>query len=370
MNQSERSVASEKKVEEKVVNGNVLLFYSFDIGDKIDLYKIEKKGLVLKHETPQSHYFKDYHMPLSFRLLEKNNGKTLERDDAVLNKIHHFGVLSFCYKIPFKDSFDQLKKKVITVKEEYDVKSEIDAKRVFKAINPTISKPHFYNLKNDYFAIHVNPLPGKITAADFQEQYEGKIASLLRLETQSLSDYQQDEILSSITGYYGEDLIIIDSEASFIYDDEFFEPMEFIESATVQQLELQYYDRILDKRLNYFYQQEHHKIPFKSYIPLIGSRIESPATVLARLRVDISVVTERLENSIKMTGDAYFSRLYDMLEEKLALWNWRDSINRKLEILGDLRQVYSHRLGAIRDEILTTVIIILIALEVVLAVVR
>jgi hypothetical protein len=349
------------------VSGNILLFYAFDVGDEIEPYEIKRRGLLLTYEPAQSTYFKDYHIPLSFRLIEKEGGKNIERQDAILCKIYHFGALSFCYKIPFSGSFEHLKEKVIETKEKYDKQCKVDAKRVFKTIGSTIRKPHFYNLKNDYFAVHTNPLEGEISADEFKEKYGGKIASVLRLETLSLSNYQQDEILSSITGYYGEDMIIIDSEASFIYDDEYFEPMEFFEQANVQQLELQYFDRVLDKRLNYFYQQEARKIPLRSYIPLFGRRIDSPATRLARLKVDISVITERLEDSIKMTGDAYYSRLYEMIVEKLSLRGWRDSINKKLGILGDLQGVYREQLNTLNEEVLTVVIIILIALEVVLA---
>lgn len=352
------------------VSGNILLFYAYDMGDDICLDTIRSKDLVPTYRAPQSIYFKDYHTPIAFRLVEKNNGDDAqERQDAVQNKIHHFGAVSFCYKIPFDDSLDSLKQKVISIKESYDAKSDLDAKEVFKKINPAIKKPHFYNIKNDYYAIHVNPIPGEISGDDFKDKYGSKIASLLRLETEVLSDYQQDDVLSSITGYYGQDLVIIDSEASFVYDDEYYQPLEFFESANIQQLELQYFDRVVDNKLNFFYQQEPHKIPLKAYLPLIGRRVELPATKLARLRVDISVITERLENSIKITGDAYFSNLYSMLVEKLSLRDWRDSINRKLSIIGDLYSVHQSHLDSIQEELLTVVIVVLIALELVLAII-
>jgi hypothetical protein len=337
------------------------------VGDDIDHDLIAKKGLVTTYKIPQSVYFKDYHRPLAFRILEQAEDKLIEREDAILNKIHHFGVVSFCYKIPFNDSFDMLKQKVIKIVAEYDKKSDVDAKAILKKIIPAVKKPHFYNLKNDYYAVHVNPIADKISPDEFKELYGSKIASLLRLETERLSDYQQDDILYSTTGYYGQDLIIIDSEAAFIYDDEYYEPMEFFESANIQQLELQYFDRLLDKKLNYFYQQEPHKIPLTAYIPLLGRRVEVPATRLARLRVDISVVTERIEHSIKMTGDAYFNQLYSMLVEKLSLHEWRESINRKLDIIGDLHNVHQNQLDTIHDEMLTVVIIVLIAIEIFVA---
>jgi len=63
----------------------------------------------------------------------------------------------------------------------------------------------------------------------------------------------------------------------------------------------------------------------------------------------------------------FCSKLYLMLWDKLFLRGWRDSINRKLEILGDLQQVYQSQIDTIRAEMLEVVIIILIALEIILA---
>jgi uncharacterized Rmd1/YagE family protein len=111
-------------------------------------------------------------------------------------------------------------------------------------------------------------------------------------------------------------------------------------------------------------------VPFKAYIPLVGQRLELPVSRLTQLRVDISVITERLENSIKMAGDEYYSKFYSMLVEKMSLKEWRDSINRKLNIIHDLYTVYQDRLDAIHDETMTLVIIVLIAFEAFLAFMR
>jgi hypothetical protein len=347
------------------VNGNILFFYAFDVGDDIDLDYVKQQGLVEICAVPLSSYFKNYHMPLSFRMSEigVEGDVAAGGSSCISSKIYNFGVLSFCYRVPFKDSFEDLKLKILDIKKSFDDKSEIDGQSVFKSISPAVRKPRFYSLKNSYFAVQVQPIKDKMGPEEFKESYGSKIASLLRLEIENLSDYQKDDILASATGYYGQDLIIIDSEAAFIYDDEYFEPMEFLESANIQKLELQYFDRLLDQKLNFFYAQKIHQIPWLAYLPLFGGRVELPVSRLAKLRVDISVITERMEYSIKTTGDAYYIKLYLMLVEKLSLREWRDSINRKLNIIHDLYSVYQDRLDTVHEEILTVVIILLIAFE-------
>lgn len=355
----------------QLFTGNILLFYAFDVGDDIDLEHIQQKGLVDTCVVPLSAYFKNYHLPLSFLMSEDGpDGKPLPDSRCITSKMYHFGVFSFCYRIPFQDTFEDLKLKIIDIKKSFDEKSDVDAKRVFKKVAPAIKKPHFYNLKNSYFAVQVYPFKSKITPEEFKESYGSKIASLLKLEVYALSDYQTDEILASTIGYYGQDLMIIDTEASFVYDDEYFEQLEFFESANIQKLELQYFDRVLDQKLNYFYSQKAYKVPITAYIPLIGERMDLPVSRLAKMRVDISVITERLENSIKLAGSAYYSKLYSMLVKKMEIKEWRDSINRKLDIFRDLYSVYQDRLDTIHEEVLTVVIIILIAFEAFVAFMR
>lgn len=188
------------------VKGNILLFYGFDIGDDIELNMIKQRRLIRTHETPLSSYFKNYHVPLSFHMADFRTASSNEdalRTDCISSKIHHFGVLSFIYKVPFEETFESLKNKLISYHAFYDKKSDEDARVIYKSIMPAVRKPCFFNNKNAYFAVQVNPLKDKISPEDFKERYGNKIASLLRLETENLSDYQKDDILASAIGYYG-----------------------------------------------------------------------------------------------------------------------------------------------------------------------
>ncbi len=117
------------------VKGNILFFYTFDVGEEIDLEKIKRKGLVPVRSVPLSPYFKNYHIPLFFELPEEPKKVedtfqplTVDGASCISSKIHNFGVISFCYKIPFENSLDELKLKVLDVKKIFDhtVKNGID----------------------------------------------------------------------------------------------------------------------------------------------------------------------------------------------------------------------------------------------------
>jgi hypothetical protein len=84
---------------------------------------------------------------------------------------------------------------------------------------------------------------------------------------------------------------------------------------------------------------------------------------LAQLSVDISVITERLENSIRMSGDEYYSDIYERLVKKLSLDRWREGVQRKLDIIRDLYEVQQTGQDLIFHKRWTLVIVGLIALE-------
>lgn len=358
-NEQGQNTSTKAAYLEASFTGNILLFYAFDVGDSIDLDMVRERNLVLVRSATPSSYFKSYHTPLSFHLVEPDGSES----DCMIGSLYQFGVLSLWYRIPFSEPFNQIEQKLIETHRKYGKKSEADAQLIYQRIVQAIRNPMSYHLKNDYFVVQVHPPKEKISGEEFKECFGSKIASILRLETQNLSEYQKDDILASTTGYYGQDLIIIDSKASFVYDDEYSEAVEFFELANVQQLELQFFDRLLYEKLNFFYGREAFEIPWKAYLPLVGRRLDLSVSQLAKLRVEISVITERLENSINMVGDAYYSKLYDVLIEKLSLRTWRESIEKKLNIIQDIHSIYQNHLHTVLEEMLTVVIILLIALE-------
>jgi hypothetical protein len=350
--------------DKTIISGNILIFYAYDIGDVIDINKIKSKKILKVNDLETFPHFKNYHVPLSIDIMDFS---PREEGVKVLAKIHNFGVLSLNYIIPFRETFDTLKIRLIEVVEDYKLISKKDGKLLYSQIKSAMVEPNFFNLKTTYYAVQVENKVFKISNKALVEKYGNVIASLLRLETQTMSEYQIEETLQSSTAYYRSDLVVISSEGAFIYDSEYNEPMEFFELAGIQKLELQYFDKLLDKKLNHFYSSDTYKLPMTSYIPLLGSRIDSMLMDIAKLRVDISVITERLNNSVNMTGDLYFQKLYAMLVDVFKLKEWKSSIDEKLSITNEMYMVRKNRLDTVRAETLELIIIVLIAVEISMA---
>jgi len=280
-----------------IFSGNIYIFHAFDVGDDINLEKIKESGAMMTRPFSLPKYFKNYHVPLAVEIPHPHTSSKY-----ISAKIHNFGAISIAYKIPFKDTLENIRKNINNIYNQFQDQSVSDASSIFKKIKPYTTKPKFYQTRSSYPIIQVDPEPDKFDIKTLKEQYGGVIASTLRFETQTLSEYQKNEILESSVGYFRGDLIVIDTEAAFVYDPEHEEILDFFEFANVQHLELYYFDRLLDQQLNIIYEEPTGKLPFKSFLPFIGMHLKNPVGELGKLRVDISVITERLEGSIKLVG--------------------------------------------------------------------
>lgn len=348
----------DKRLRQHEFSGHIFIFHAYDVGDDINLDKVKEEQLLVRRPLVLSKYFKNYHIPIAVELPHPHMSSRL-----ISAKLHNFGVITLAYKIPFTQTLEELRADISNIEDEYLEQSVIDAGSIYKRIKTEVKQAKFFHLRKSYVVIQVDPHAEHSDTVLFKQNYGNDIASILRFETETLSEYQKNEILESAMGYYRGDLIIIDTEAAFVYGYEFEDIMDLFEFANMQQLELQYFDRVLDQQLNSVYEREIKRLPLKSYLPFFGALSNDPVGDLGKLKVDISVITERLENSIKLSGEAYYSEVFSVLTEKLDIAQWKESIHRKLDIIIDIRTVYENKVDAVREDLLSVLIIVLIFIE-------
>jgi hypothetical protein len=347
--------------EESLFSGNIFIFHAFDVGDDINLEMIQQAQLVKSLPIVLPKYFKNYHVPLSIEL----PSHTAE-SKCISSKIHHFGALSLTYQIPFVDTLENIRKRINSLDTTYRKQSASDAASIYRKIKDRIKQPHFFHLRSSYVVIQIDPKPQLTNIVDLKNKYGGLIASTMRFETENLSEFQKSDILEAATGYYRGDLIIIDTEAAFVYDTEYYEILDLFEFGNLHKLELNYFDRLLDQHLNMVYELRAINPPVSAYLPFIS--ISDPIGDLGRLKVDVSVIAERLESSIKLAGEPYYTEIYALLADKLDLKTWKDSIDKKLAIIKEIREVYYNKIDVIREDLLSVLIILLILIEIIVAI--
>ncbi len=185
----------------------------------------------------------------------------------------------------------------------------------------------------------------------FLENHSSKIASLLKSEKLELDDKEVEHTLSYQLQYAKDDLVIIDWDGAFLFDPEgeFGETVELLELANYQLLRYRILDKDLDERLiraarlthtegrGWFFRTKEVAQAFREVIKIRSQSISQ---------------FESLDRDIKLIGDWYSARLYDLLSKKFRLEEWRQTIREKLESLEDVYTIVSENLGLSRMQVL------------------
>ena len=78
---------------------------------------------------------------------------------------------------------------------------------------------------------------------------------------------------------------------------------------------------------------------------------------------EISEITEKIHNLIKVTEDVYYARVYAAVLNVLRSGQWNQSVARKIEVIQDNYSMLSDEVRIQHSNFLEWVIIILIAFE-------
>jgi hypothetical protein len=152
--------------------------------------------------------------------------------------------------------------------------------------------------------------------------------------------------------------------AALLIDRECEETLQVIAFANVQLLEYRHIDNRLDDRLAGAYRLIHplaqRRMPFW-YRP--GRQLRE----LGEMRMEAHDLYERAGNVLKLVGDQYLARVYHLLAARFHLEEWRQNIERALEVAENAYQVVSDQAAANRGETLEWIVIVLIGFEVIMA---
>jgi len=349
---------SKKEKTDLIFSGNILVLWAYDVGEDINLQKIEESRDIIKMPLYLPKHFKQYNVPLAIELPHPHSDSF-----CISSKIHSFGAISLTYKIPFTDTLEKLRVNCNEIANKYQQQSVKDAQSIYRKIEPFIIQPKFFQTSASYVIIQVDPQPAALDLTQLQKEYGSTIASTLRFETEILSEFQKNEILDSAIGYFRGSLIVIDIDAAFVYEEEYHDIIDLFEFANIQQLELRFFDRLLDQQINTIYERKETTLSWGAYLPFFGTFFSDPVGQLGKLKADISVITERLESSIKIAGEPYYSEIHNVLVDKLDIKNWHNGIDRKLKIIEDVQTVFQQKIDANREDLFSVLIIILIFIE-------
>ncbi|MBI4991836.1 MAG: hypothetical protein HZB99_01325 [Candidatus Harrisonbacteria bacterium] len=183
----------------------------------------------------------------------------------------------------------------------------------------------------------------------FLKGHAAKIAGLLKSEKLELDEKEVEHTLASQFKYAKDDLIIVDWDGAFVFDPEgeFEETIELFELANYQLLRYRILDEDLDERMRQMSKLIQAEDKRRKWL-WPSREVTQEFREVIRVRSQSVTQFEGLEREIKLIGDWYLARLYDLLSKKFRLEDWRERIKEKLDSLEDVYSIASENLGMSR----------------------
>ena len=192
-------------------------------------------------------------------------------------------------------------------------------------------------------------------------------AVLLSGERTNFSAQIRDDIVKNTLSYTTDDIAVLSWDSALLCNPE--KPtdlIDLIEFASVQVLELRYYDRVLTRQMDKMY--DDLESADKMFRLLRMRKYHSIMSHLMETYAEISEITEKVNNLIKVTEDVYYARIYETVLKVMRSSQWSDSVERKIDVIQENYSMLSDEVRIQHSNFLEWVVIILIAMEFVLAI--
>ena len=360
----------------RVASGHLFFFYAYDTGFEIALEKArplceasDSPGIAGLRTAPAHLQYRPRPLTVPAGALSiPVSGKTYRLDATA--KIFDFGVLSVTLTLPLEDLFlDEYSEIAISLASENGMEkfARDAAQRLFERIHPAVSRPMFSDLVEDYCVWQVGGFSPGWSGTEALARIPREIARLLTLERGELSEAAVADIVRTPIRYFDNDLFLAEWNAAFVYDPKFRDTAEVLEFLNVQVLELRFFDRLLHEAIEGVSEELR---PRRRLFHILHDPYEVPLRKLSGIRTDISLIRERIYNALKLVGDAYLARVYEEARRKVGAEKHEGTVRDQLATLTDIYTALNNQAQAARAETLEMIIILLIAIEIVMGLLR
>ncbi|MDX9911513.1 MAG: hypothetical protein RBS39_06760 [Phycisphaerales bacterium] len=363
------------------VSGVCHAIYAFDLGQGVDLVRAEaflaattgarSERLKLESRRPAPSWFGYEPAPLRVPLAIEPRTiapgfTTGAHAEAVL---YDFAGVSISVPIVIDHALTDLPALTAALPEDRGLESaaRAAAASLLERIAPAIDTPVLADMVEDYAVLALTqwsaaspPItPGAIAAA-----HAPVLARILQGERGTLSREQVDRTLAGATSYAENDLALLGWNAAVLLDAQANEVVPLLAHANVELLEM----RVLDARLDLLLERAH------DMLARVGARRLWPVgrgarelREFAEVQTDAALLFESVENAIRIVGDPYLARVYETAAARMHIPRWDAGVLRKLATAESIYQKMEDAASSRRAEMLEVIIILLIALEIVMA---
>ena len=171
---------------------------------------------------------------------------------------------------------------------------------------------------------------------------KSKIVALLKSERIELDPEEVDYTMRAQMKYANNDLAIVDWDGAFIFEPngEFEFTLELLQIANLQLVRYHSLDSDIDERLKHVVRLI-KAAPAKSKFLFNAAEVAQVFKKAMLVRSESISEFQAVDREIKLIGDWYSARLFDLVSKKFKLDEWRKTIKEKLDDLEDIYSVAS-----------------------------
>jgi hypothetical protein len=234
-------------------------------------------------------------------------------------------------------------------------------------LGDALDRPVAAPLQEDYLIAQVDDFDEPLTAEALQERAD--LVPLLSGEERPLSESARRDLLRYRFSYHPDDLAVITWDRAFLYDPQRETDLaDVLEMANAQLLEMRTYDEMLDEELPRM--RDLVETTRRQLNLLASRRYARLARRLYTLVAEVTELAERVDNALQVTEDVYLARVYAAAMEQFRVPNVSAAVDRKLAIIRETYTALHSEAAGSRAELLEIAILVLIAMEIVLSLVR
>lgn len=239
--------------------------------------------------------------------------------------------------------------------------------RVRTGIGDALVRPIPSTLEEDYLVGVATAFSQPLTAEALLDRLD--LVPLLSGEQRQLSEGARRDLMRHRYSFYTDDLVVLTWDRAFIYEPRGdTDVIDVLEVANAQLLEMRYYDELLDDELPRMYDLVEKTR--RSWTLPGARRFADLARRLYTMVAEVTELTEKADNALQVTEDVYLARIYASALELFRVPTVSAAVDRKLSIIRDTYTALYDEAHSSRSELLEIVVTLLIAVEIVLAILR
>jgi len=354
----------------QTLRGSFWALVLYDVAEQIRLDTLRslagmeapRREPVFKHPAPDYVRFERPPVVENLGLVSLSGGEQFQ----ARIKYFEYGVVSVELRMDFEAGWDDLVRlsSRLLAEPEFDRRTSEMVRGCLQRVRGALVDVYENQLSEDYYIIQVREaldeqsLP--LTATAMLVEHGRQVAQIVRGDLSALSQSEQNEALQAALSYYPSDLLVAGWVAAFVYDtpEGAVPAIQLLEYANTQLLEFRHYDEVLTRVLNNVYRRLGHRGRFLRRWKMAGE-----AERLNALRLDVRELAERADNSIKFLSDMFYARAYRVASSRVGVPDYRNLVDQKLRIAGELYEVMVNEFHQARAFILEVMVVAILVIE-------